>query len=227
MKRLRRNHEGSIKVHDEKRDIWHRPIRFYHCGEYGEKFRRPHYHACLFNFDFDDKKLWKRENDCDYFVSKQLENLWINENGDTMGHCLIGDVTFESAAYVARYIMKKINGDAAEEHYVNRETGEVLTPEYTTMSRRPGIGTGWFKKFKDDVYPGDFVVMRGKQMRPPKFYDRQFELTNPSDFRRIKSNRIVNAKEFADDNTPERLKVREKVAEARLKNLPRKLESEI
>ena len=109
-------------------------VRYYHCGEYGEKYMRPHYHACLFNFDFPDKKIWKENNGNRLYISESLSELW------PFGFVTIGDVTFESAAYVARYIMKKVNGDLAESHYerVDWDTGEVyhLKPEYTTMSRR-------------------------------------------------------------------------------------------
>ena len=199
-------------------------IRFYHCGEYGETTWRPHYHACLFNFDFADKRKFSKTNNGYLYTSETLNELW------PFGHSLIGDVTFESAAYVARYIMKKITGDGAEEHYqsVCNETGEIfnLRPEYTTMSRRPGIGAGWFDKYKEDVYFGDYVVVRGVKMRPPKFYDRSFEIASPNRFRLLRGRRVMDARGHADNNTPARLKVREEVAKARLKMLPRKLEGE-
>ena len=79
------------------------------------------------------------------YRSDTLESLW------TYGFSSIGDVTFESAAYVARYVMKKVTGDAAESHYtvVDPETGEITvrTPEFNKMSLRPGIGAGWFDKY--------------------------------------------------------------------------------
>jgi len=62
---------------------------------------------------------------------------------------LTGDVTFESSAYVARYITKKINGDNAKEHYQGKH------PEFIRMSNRPGIATSWYNKYKSDIYkPG-------------------------------------------------------------------------
>ena len=76
-------------------------IRFYHCGEYGSLLGRPHYHACLFNFDFPDKYLWKENNGQKLYRSPSLEELW------PYGYSSIGTVTFESAAYVARYILKR------------------------------------------------------------------------------------------------------------------------
>ena len=197
-------------------------IRFYHCGEYGEKYRRPHYHAIIFNFDSPDKKFWKMHNGNLLFRSKALEELW------PFGYATIGAVTFQSSAYVARYIMKKINGDAAAEHYTVTDpvTGELtkLHPEYTTMSRRPGIGRTFFEKFGSDIYPHDFVVANGRKLLPPKYYDRLFEVDDPDAFQKIKSNRVKKAKKNLDNNTPERLYVRKVVQEARLKRLVRNIE---
>lgn len=87
-------------------------IRFYMCGEYGEDLGRPHFHACIFGFDFPDRKLWRKSGaKSNLYRSAMLEQLW------TFGYSSVGDVNFESAAYVARYIMKKISGEAAESHY--------------------------------------------------------------------------------------------------------------
>ncbi len=208
MKRLRK----SIK---EK-------IRYYHCGEYGEQYGRPHYHACIFGHSFPDKKPWKTVNKEILYRSEALEKLW------PQGYSSIGNVTFQSAAYVARYILKKITGDQAQEHYeyMNPETGEITQrmPEYTTMSRRPGIGTGWFNKFNTDVYPSDEVIMNGKQMRPPKFYDGLYENQSPEKIKIIKRQRKAEAALHTDDQTPERLKVRCQVQKSQIKLLPRKVE---
>ncbi len=188
-----------------------RRIRYYHCGEYGSKFRRPHYHALLFNFDFVDKKLFSTSKGQRLYTSEVLEKLW------RFGFGTVGAVTFESAAYTARYIMKKVTGDRAEEHYVGCDevtgTPVQLLPEYTTMSRRPGIGRAWYERFSNDVFPLDEVVLRGgRSMRPPRFYDCIYELQNPEDFARIKSERLSFSRK---DCTPERLRVREfcKIAE--------------
>jgi hypothetical protein len=182
-------------------------IRFFHCGEYGEKHGRPHYHAILFNFDFSDKYLWKEDNGYKLYRSPSLEALW------PYGHSSVGTATFESAAYVARYILKKVTGDSADDHYlskVNPFTGEVfkLKPEYTTMSRRPGIASAWYDLYKDDVHSSDSVVIRARQMRPPRFYDSRYELTNPEDFEALKEARKRKAEPLAKDLTEPRLAAR-------------------
>lgn len=190
----------------------HHSIRYFQCGEYGEKTHRPHYHACLFNFDFADKKLWKIKNDNRLYTSDILSDLW------PQGFSTIGDVTFDSAAYVARYIMKKITGEMAHEHYRGRK------PEYTTMSRDPGIGSEWLRQFRTDVYPDDFVVINGKKVRPPKFYDTQQEAHDLENFTKIKNDRIIRGDKLPKkDKTDRRLLVRENVKTAQVKSLTREI----
>ncbi len=202
-----------------RRRVGDRRIRFYHCGEYGELFRRPHYHALLFGFDFGDKTLFTVRNENRIYTSEFLDSVWRN------GYGSIGDVTFDSAAYVARYVMKKVNGEAAAEHYLGCDevTGALteLLPEYTTMSRRPGIGRDWYDRFSSDVFPLDEVVVRGRRMKPARFYDLLYELEEPEDFARVKMERAVAALRRKADCTPERLAVREYCKEVEVGRLSR------
>lgn len=190
-------------------------IRFFQCGEYGDKLSRPHHHVCLFNFDFKDKKIWKTKRGIPLYRSPSLELLW------PKGWSSVGNVTFESAAYVARYVMKKKNGKQELEHYfsVDKETGLVLTekiPEYITMSRKPGIGKNWLEKFKSDVYPSDEIVVRHKfKMKPPRYYDNLYDIENPKAMKKIKARRKPTGKKLEQanyNNTDERLRVRETIA---------------
>lgn len=197
-------------------------IRFFHCGEYGDKYGRPHYHACIFNHDFDDRRLYSVRDNVRLYTSESLAELW------PFGFSSVGDVTFDSAAYVARYIMKKITGEHAWHHYseIDYETGEIINPrkpEYTTMSRRPGIGKGWYDLYKNDLYPHDRVVCNGAKMNVPKFYDKQLEKENPYQLEDLKAERVEKAKVHQDDNTPERLRVKEKIKQSKLNMLPRKV----
>lgn len=198
-------------------------IRYFHCGEYGENFGRPHYHSILFGYDFPDKVLHKEERGNRLYTSEFLSDTW------GKGHCLIGGVTFESCAYVARYITKKVTGEKAEAHYavICEETGEITQrqPEYTTMSRRPGIARDWFEKYLTDVYPGDFVVLRDKKLKPPKYYDRLYELTSPEEHEALKKRREKNGRKNSENNTCERLQVREQIQFEKFKLLKRGFEN--
>lgn len=173
MKRLRKKHKKKI--------------RFFHCGEYGEKNKRPHYHALLFGHDFPDRVLFKERDGIKLYTSPELDELW------PFGFSTIGELNFQSAAYTARYIMKKQTGDGAAEHYFtpDPDTGEYSkkTPEYCTMSRMPGIGHDWFQKFKTDVYPNDYVICNGHEIKPPRFYDYLLEKKYPKELAVIKEKR--------------------------------------
>lgn len=197
-------------------------IRFFHCGEYGETYGRPHYHACIFGHSFPDKVPWAYSNKEILYRSAKLEELW------PYGYSSIGDVTFQSAAYVARYILKKVTGPNAKNHYeqTNMETGEITsrTSEYTTMSRTPGLASEWFKRFQGDVYPSDEIIINGKKMRPPKYYDAKYEISAKGEFVKLKRERVRNAKQHSEDQTPERLKVREAVQKSQINLLPRRIE---
>lgn len=197
-------------------------IRYYHCGEYGEKFGRPHHHACLFGLDFPDKKLFKITKRGDrLYTSDILNSLWGH------GYCIIGDLTFESAAYVARYVTKKITGKKAGDHY-ERVTpdGEILSlePEYNSMSRRPGIGFPWIEKYLSDVYPHDEVVIRGKKCRPPRFYDKYIEKHYPSLYENIKINREESVLLFQSENSLDRLVAKHEVKVVQSRKLKRPYE---
>jgi len=193
-------------------------VRYFHCGEYGDEGDRPHYHACLFNFDFTDKVLWSVRDNVRLYISPVLQSLW------PFGFSTIGDVTFESAAYVARYVLKKITGEKADDHYKGR------TPEYITMSRRPGIAANWVRQFADDVYPADRVVVRGDILcRPPKYYDDLYDkmcsdyLDKPEIVSILKGNRERRAKRNPDVGNGKRLLVKMKVKKAQVSQLKRGL----
>lgn len=187
--------------------------RFYMCGEYGPEKGRPHFHACLFNVGFDDVIFHKRTNSgADIYTSRTLSQFWPH------GFASVGEVTFESAAYVARYIMDKRTGPAAAAYQrLDLETGELfnLTPEFNKMSLKPGIGHEWFQKFKTDVYPRDYVIVRGRKVKPPKYYDRKITMLNPETWELVENSRLEKMLLAESDNTPARLKVRETVARAR------------
>ncbi len=192
-------------------------IRFYHCGEYGSKFSRPHYHAIIFNFDFPDKEIFRESEGRQLFISKDLSSLW------PFGFSTIGNVTFDSIAYVARYVTKKINGSLSENHYkrlVVDENGVLLDEihlpkEYSTMSNRPGIGLEYYKRYKSEIYPSDFIILQnGRRMRPPKYYDLKFEIEDPVSFSKIKHKRLLKAKLLEKDNSFFRLNQKHKVAQA-------------
>lgn len=139
-------------------------IRFFLCGEYGDKLGRPHYHAIIFGHDFGGDRVRLASgpsSQFELFESKTLSEVWGN------GFVSIGQVSFDSACYVANYATKKIRSNKEDES--KRLQGR--TPEFLLMSRRPGIGRLWIDKFEGDVYPSDEVIVKGSPQRPPRYYD--------------------------------------------------------
>lgn len=199
-------------------------ISFFHCGEYGEQLSRPHYHALLFGVGFPDQTFYKKAGDgSPLFRSACLDRLWGH------GDCLIGAVTFESAAYCARYCVAKVTGPEAPGWYmhVDPDTGEIFDrlPEYVTMSRRPAIGERWYEEFGAEVRKHDSVVVRGVEAKPPRFYDKLHEELDQVAYELTKAERVAAAKtKVAKANsTPERLAVREVVKKAQVNSLRRSL----
>lgn len=200
-------------------------IRFYAGGEYGELHGRPHWHALLFGVDFNDKKLHKQTiKGFNLYTSATLNELW------PYGFSTIGDLTFESAAYVARYVMKKKTGDGDRTNYqiIDLETGEIniRRKEFNTMSRRNGIGSSWLTKYQDDVYANKGkVILRGHEHNPPRYYDKLYAKIDQLAIEGYKHARYIESLAQREHQTPERLAVQEQVAIARTATLKRNLTS--
>ncbi|WNK14301.1 MAG: replication initiator protein [Microvirus sp.] len=190
-------------------------IRFFMCGEYGEDTQRPHYHVCLFNFDFDDRLYFKLSGaGKKLYRSAMLERLW------PLGYAGIGTLNFESAAYCARYILKKVTGDLAGAHYCNVDVDTGVCswrePEFCHMSLKPGIGKRWLDAFESDVFPDGECVVRGVACKSPRYYDLKWSKLNEEGYDWLKFQRELLARTKYDDNTDGRLAVKARVAQARL-----------
>lgn len=162
-------------------------VSFYMCGEYGPKNGRPHFHALLFGVGFRDRKpLGSSVPGVKLFESAQLSKLW------GLGFASVGDVTFESAGYVARYVYKKMTTGGVYDGRVG---------EFSRMSLRPAIGRKWLDKFgRSDVLPDGSVVTNGVKASAPKYYRRQLRARFPLTYRslmypdiRLRDNREIAA----------------------------------
>lgn len=180
-------------------------IRFFACGEYGETTHRPHYHVLLLNSDLVDRKPVSSGSEYTLYESKILSSLW------TAGSHVIGNVDFESAAYVARYCTKKITGPMAADHYQGRE------PEFLVMSRRPGIGTAYIEKYQSEMYTHDNVIVNGVPSSLPRFYDTKYASLSDTCEARLAVLKIARRRKISRvDTGTTRLRVREVVTLAKL-----------
>jgi len=198
-------------------------IRFFHCGEYGDENKRPHYHALIFGYDFPDKTLWEKKLGNNLYISPELEELWPH------GFHRIGSCTYESAAYVARYVMKKAKGEGSLEQHVNQDTGEIeydLDNQYATMSRRAGIGESWYWKYGwTDAHRHDYIVHENIKMKVPRYYDKQLEKYDPEYHQELKNKRKAQAPEVITEynKAMDQLWVSEEIKIKKLERLIRNL----
>ena len=146
-------------------------IRFFAVGEYGDKSQRPHYHAICFNLPIFDLKFYKRDfAGHPLYTSEILSNIWKN------GYVVVAECCFDTCAYVARYVLKKQTG-------LNKQVYDYLniTPEFTRMSRRPGIARFYYDANMDTIYAADQITIVGAgkkalQCQPPKYFDDLYGL---------------------------------------------------
>jgi len=155
-------------------------IRYFAAGEYGDNYDRPHYHLCIFGYDFPDKKYWTTRDGSALYRSDLLEAIW------PAGFSTVGELTPQSAAYVASYCQKKLTGRRSD-IYLDRG------PEFALMSRGQlgGIGKPFFDKYFNTIYQTDMVVERGGKMsKPPRYYDILYSRRYPAEMEVIKKQRI-------------------------------------
>lgn len=228
-------------------------IRYLHCGEYGECCRtcgvkesehkhsldactdyqlgRPHFHAIIFNLTFPDLVPCGIRNGYVYYTSQSLQDLWsCPDTGRPYGFVVVGNVSFQSAAYVARYALKKRNGEQHFDRYfdpqtVDQETGEFVLrrSEYATMSLKPGIGKDWLPLYWQDIYPHDYIDLGNFRIKPPEYYDNWLEKNHPWVYDEVKQTRLEKSMVYHEDYTQDRLYVREVVKLAQIQQLVRDL----
>lgn len=160
-------------------------FRYFLCGEYGSKTSRPHYHMIVFGLTLTDLRP----------ISKGLvESPWLNEIWG-LGTIAIGNVTPESIAYCCRYTVKKVMGRPAQYYY-----DRGIYPEFVRMSRRPGIGADFFKKYRGDIYNSDKCWLpNGFLAKVPRYYDKLLEASAPEFFTDIKDARLSSARKSGFD----------------------------
>lgn len=189
-------------------------LRYYVCGEYGDRTCRPHYHAIIFGWCPTDGQIARRKQEGSLYTSSSLTKIW------GLGSAVYGAVNVSTAEYCARYALKKVTGSLGSEYY-----GELLPP-FARMSRRPGVGAGWIDQYQADCYPSDNVVLKGKiRGKPPRYYDNRVKDHSPEVVDAAKRGRKAYAQEPRQvaNSTRARLLVRKTVLEANLAQRKREL----
>ncbi len=219
-----RPHDVSKFIRSLRKSVDHK-IRYFYCGEYGE-LGRPHYHMCLFNQSFDDQQIFTDDEGIQTYTSPTLTRHWPH------GFSTVSELNYQTAAYTAGYIMEKINGNRAADHYLRcDEHGEAywLMPEFIRMStgrKKPcGLGAGFYEKFASDFFPADTspVPGHGTVQQVPRYYQNILEMQDPGLLENVKDVRQVFMAAHRDDYTPARLLDKYKCARAEENRKKRKL----
>lgn len=175
-----------MKVLRSRKEFEKRELRFFASGEYGKRTKRPHYHLIVFGLGLDDfpdlEVQTVNELNQPVFKSKYLEGVW------KKGFCTICDVSWNTFAYVSRYVVKKAFNVSLPTPY--------NSPEFSLMSRRPGIGSYYFDEHQFDP---EFksVWVAGKEINTPKFYLKKLKLTNPELYDKLSAERSAAAHDAA------------------------------
>lgn len=169
-------------------------FRFLMCGEYGPKNGRPHFHVIFYGLPLPDiqkiKDVTVGGKSYTYLSSEIIDKCW------GKGFTTIGEVNWETSAYVGRYVMKKMSNleeyDYCKLCYDNG--WEPLPPEMREASRRPGLGRPFYDENKDDIYKYDKVMLpNGKTPQPCSYFDRIYDLENPELLQAIREQRKYKA----------------------------------
>ena len=196
-------------------------LRFFGCGEYGSDTMRPHFHIIVFGLLLDDLVFHHKNFQGDmFFTSETLQKCWRNK-----GFVLASDVTWDTCAYTARYIMKKHLGKDKVFYEDN-----CLEPEFINMSRRPGIARQYYEDHPE-IFDYDYISVPGvdKPIYPPRYYEHLYEMDFPDDAAKRKEKKIADIVEQKNQileksslNYVDYLKVKEYNLEKRIKGLVRK-----
>lgn len=156
--------------------LYHRGygISYYGCGEYGDLNKRPHYHSILFGYQFPDLKKYSENSRGEALYTSELcDDVW------GFGKTMLGDVTFESCAYVARYVTKKVHKSVREAgHYLVYDADGVVherNPEFSHSSRNPAIGKRYFQKYGAEIAQHDTVIVNGREVPSVPYYDKMID----------------------------------------------------
>lgn len=217
---------NSLRKYFERKS--HTGIKYFYAGEYGETTKRPHYHMILMNCPLDLTQFYDfhiDERGKEHWKSHEIERYWDE------GMIDIGEVEYASAAYVARYCMKKITDEPDKTLYF--ENG--MQPEFIRMSRRPGIGSKYFDENMETIYKDDKLYVKNFhgqtiEVKPPKAWDKKFKELYPEEWFNIQRSRKEGAersrkliKEMTDMTDLQMLQIKAEEILTKGKMLPREI----
>ena len=133
-----------------RKSIFPRKIKYFACGEYGDTYGRPHYHAIVFGLDWSDEKI--------------ILECW------NRGFIKIGGVTRKSCAYVTDYCLKKYDKRR------NKELYEDYGQEAPFQLCSQGLGLGFAIANRQQLQDDLGTTLNGKRVGLPRYYVRKLEI---------------------------------------------------
>ena len=148
-----------------------RKFKYYECGEYGDKRKRPHHHIILYGFDpfnKEDREMvyesWKR---CESFFFEPLRPDFATSKSP-IGKGML-PVCREDIAYVAGYVQKKLTGEKGKEEYGNKRA------PFATCSH--GIGLDFALQNEERLKQNKWTYLNGKRIGLPRYFREKLGIT--------------------------------------------------
>lgn len=158
-------------------------IRYFYCGEYGETTFRPHYHLILFNYFPEDATFhYTSENGYPVFKSKFLNKIWCYK-----GFVEVGSLTFQSALYCSKYILKQ---DPDNSKCTKIFVPANKAPVFHRMSLKPGIGADYIKSHLEQLFESDAVYINGESNNLGNYFNKIALCLDPDKFKFLQDQRI-------------------------------------
>lgn len=177
--------QWCVRKHDKQ-------IKIFYCGEYGELNSRPHFHAIIYGLPIKDTLKTKR-----VFSNKKgkwltYEESYVLDKCWKKGDVTVAPVTWETCAYVARYVTKKRKGIDKQVYFDLCDSFgcEPQPLEFHQSPKRPGLGLEYLQANIDAIYQNDKIVLPGGfTAKPCKYFDDKFDLEYPEQMEAIKEHR--------------------------------------
>lgn len=139
-----------------------RKIKYYACGEYGERTKRPHYHAIVFGLDsYSDSDREILRDSWPYCEP------WMFDKSRGRNSAM-QPVTKDDIAYVTGYVQKKLKGELAEKEYFDKG----ILPPFSRVSH--GMGLNFALKNKERLVNNGYTYLGRQKIGIPRYFCEKF-----------------------------------------------------
>lgn len=143
-----------------RKDLVKTKIKYFACGEYGDKNARPHYHAIIFGLSPTSETRQLLVDNWRFCDKTRFSGF---DNG-------LAFVSANSIRYVTGYIQKKLNGELADKVYGDK------VPPFQLCSQ--GLGKDYFLSHESELLEQGYLIYRNAKVNFPRYFYKKFELSN-------------------------------------------------